>query len=81
MDALPADSSFVVISAIDKFGVSSSSVIVKIAELSVIVEFVALERRILAVSLFSSSASESVETEKFFDVSPSANVSVPDVAT
>ena len=67
-------------SAIDRLGGSSSSVILKIAELSVIVEFVGFERVILAVSLFSSSASESVEIENVFDVSPGAKVSVPDVA-
>ena len=50
MDAFPADSSFVVTSAIDSEGISSSSVIVKIADASVIVEFVGFESVILAVS-------------------------------
>ena len=53
---------------------------VKIAKLSEIVAFVAFERVILAVSLFSSSAAESVETVNVFDVSPAAKVSVPEVA-
>ena len=82
IDSVPdLSSSTLVTSAIDRLGGPSSSVIVKIAESSEIVEFVGFDREILAVSLFSSMDSEIVVTGNVFDVSPAAKVSVPDVAT
>ena len=81
IDSVPdLSSSTLVTSAIDRLGGPSSSVIVKIAESSVIVEFVGFERVILAVSLFSSIESERMGTIIDPDVSPAEIVNVPEVA-
>ena len=69
-----------VTSAILKLGVASSSVIVNVAVESLIVALDALDKVIVAVSLFSSSVSCKTGTLNVPDVAPADIVSVPDVA-
>ena len=69
-----------VTSEIESVGPKSSSPIVKIAKSSEILALVALDRLILAVSLFSSIESERMGTIIDPDVSPAEIVNVPEVA-
>jgi len=69
-----------VTSAILKLGVASSSVIVNVAVESLIVAFDALDKVIVAVSLFSSRVSARTGTLKVPVVAPAEIVKVPDVA-
>ena len=70
----------VTISAIVKLGVASSSVIVSVAEESLIMALDAFDKVIIAVSLFSSSVSCKTGTLNVPDVAPADIVKVPDVA-
>ena len=79
------DKALVLIASIDELSianvldVSSSSVIVKVAVSSEKVELVALERVMVAVSLFSSVESARMGTLKVPEVSPAEIVRDPDV--
>ena len=61
-------------------GAASSSVIVSVAVESVILTFDALDKVIVAVSLFSSVVSASTGTLNVPEVAPAEIVNVPDVA-
>ena len=69
-----------VTSAILKLGAASSSVIVNVAEGSLIDAFVGLDKVIVAVSLFSCVVSARIGTLNVPVVEPAAIVNVPDVA-
>ena len=79
------DKGLVLIASIDELSIanvldaSSSSVIVKVAVSSEKVELVALERVMVAVSLFSSVESARMGTLKVPEVSPAEIVREPDV--
>ena len=79
------DKGLVLIASIDELSManvldaSSSSVIVKVAVSSEKVELVALERVIVAVSLFSSVESARIGTLKVPEVAPAEIVRDPDV--
>ena len=79
------DKGLVLIASIDELSManvldaSSSSVIVKVAVSSEKVELVALERVMVAVSLFSSVESARIGTLKVPEVSPAEMVRDPDV--
>ena len=79
------DKGLVLIASIDELSIanvldaSSSSVIVKVAVSSEKVELVALERVMVAVSLFSSVESARIGTLKVPEVSPAEIVRDPDV--
>ena len=79
------DKGLVLIASIDELSManvldaSSSSVIVKVAVSSEKVELVALERVMVAVSLFSSVESARIGTLKVPEVSPAEIVRDPDV--
>ena len=79
------DKALVLIASIDELSIanvldaSSSSVIVKVAVSSEKVELVALERVMVAVSLFSSVESARMGTLKVPEVSPAEIVREPDV--
>ena len=79
------DKALVLIASIDELSIanvldaSSSSVIVKVAVSSEKVELVALERVMVAVSLFSSVESARIGTLKVPEVSPAEIVRDPDV--
>ena len=69
----------VVTSATESVGALSSSAIVKVAVSSEKVELVALERVMVAVSLFSSVESARIGTLKVPEVAPAEMVREPDV--
>ena len=73
-----ADSSEVVKSAIESPGDKSSSVIVRVACVSLTVVLMLLKRFICTDSLYSSISSERVATENVFNVSPGVKVSCPE---
>ena len=79
------DKALVLIASIDELSIanvldaSSSSVIVKVAVSSEKVELVALERVMVAVSLFSSVESARIGTLKVPEVAPAEMVREPDV--
>ena len=79
--ALAALSSAVITSSIDNAGGLSSSVIVKIPVLSPIVALTAFDKVKVTVSLFSSVVSDKTGTVKVFEVSPTPNKIVPELAT
>ena len=64
---------------IDKDGVASSSVIVKVPVASLILAFDALDKVRVTVSLFSSVLSPKTGTVNVFEVSPTSKVKVPEL--
>ena len=77
--AFDAFSLEVVTSAMDSVGALSSSAMVSVAVSSEKVELVALERVMVAVSLFSSVESARIGTLKVTEVAPAEIVREPDV--
>ena len=75
-----AVSSEIVLSAIDKVGALSSSVIVRMPVASFRVTLFGLERVTVTVSFGSSKASAKTAIGTFLVVVPAANVSVPELA-